>query len=62
MLQLQMVIPSLKTDASVTGTLKKDGDVLMDSPTMQPDCREFSQIFGCVMLEVENVALTLKQR
>ncbi|XP_071327155.1 apolipoprotein B-100 isoform X2 [Trachinotus anak] len=33
-LQLQMVIPSLKTDVSVTGTLKKDEDVFMDLETM----------------------------
>ncbi|XP_040916458.1 apolipoprotein B-100 [Toxotes jaculatrix] len=33
MLQLQMVIPSLKTDASVTATLRKDEDVLMDLET-----------------------------
>ncbi|XP_047467540.1 apolipoprotein B-100 [Mugil cephalus] len=30
MLQLQMIIPSLKTDASFTGTMKKDDDMLMD--------------------------------
>ena len=34
MLQLQMVIPSLKTDASVTATLKTDKDVLMDLKTV----------------------------
>ncbi|XP_051252201.1 apolipoprotein B-100 [Dicentrarchus labrax] len=34
MLQLQMVIPSLKTDASVTATLKKDEDVVMDLETV----------------------------
>ncbi|XP_067470643.1 apolipoprotein B-100 [Thunnus thynnus] len=34
MLQLQMVIPSLKTDASVTATLKKDEDMLMDLETV----------------------------
>ncbi|XP_073338944.1 apolipoprotein B-100 isoform X2 [Pagrus major] len=34
MLQLQMIIPSLKTDASVTATLKKDEDVLMDLETV----------------------------
>lgn len=33
MLQLQMVIPSLKTDASFTATLKMDEDVLMDLET-----------------------------
>ncbi|XP_039641503.1 apolipoprotein B-100 isoform X5 [Perca fluviatilis] len=30
MLQIQMAIPSLKTDASVTATLKRDEDVFMD--------------------------------
>lgn len=34
MLQLQMIIPSLKTDASVTVTLKMDKDVLMDLETV----------------------------
>lgn len=34
MLQLQMVIPSLKADVSVTATLKKDEDVLMDLKTI----------------------------
>uniref|UniRef100_A0A3B4VIY8 Apolipoprotein B n=1 Tax=Seriola dumerili TaxID=41447 RepID=A0A3B4VIY8_SERDU len=34
MLQLQMAIPSLKTDASVTATLKKDEDVSMDLETV----------------------------
>nr|XP_046268549.1 apolipoprotein B-100 isoform X3 [Scatophagus argus] len=34
MLQLQMIIPSLKTDASLTATLKKDEDVLMDLETV----------------------------
>lgn len=34
MLQLQIVIPSLKTDASVTATLKKDEDVVMDLETV----------------------------
>ena len=34
MLQLQMIIPSLRTDASVTATLKKDDDVLMDLETV----------------------------
>lgn len=34
MLQLQMIIPTLKTDASVTATLKKDEDVLMDLETV----------------------------
>ncbi|KAM7404104.1 hypothetical protein PAMA_004499 [Pampus argenteus] len=34
MLQLQMVIPSLKTDASVTATLKKDEHTLMDLETV----------------------------
>lgn len=34
MLQLQMVIPSLKTEASVTATLKKDEDVLMELETV----------------------------
>ncbi|XP_062253526.1 apolipoprotein B-100 isoform X1 [Platichthys flesus] len=34
MLQLQMVIPSLKTDVSVTATLKRDEDVLMDLETI----------------------------
>lgn len=34
MLQLQMVIPPLKTEASVTATLKKDEDVLMDLETV----------------------------
>ncbi|XP_053192306.1 apolipoprotein B-100 [Scomber japonicus] len=34
MLQLQMIIPSLKTDASVTATLKKDEDILMDIDTV----------------------------
>ncbi|KAJ4939798.1 hypothetical protein JOQ06_029234, partial [Pogonophryne albipinna] len=33
MLQLQMVIPVLKTDAFVTATLKKDKDLLMDLVT-----------------------------
>lgn len=33
MLQLQMVIPSLKTDASFTATLNMDEDVLMDLET-----------------------------
>ncbi|XP_044022340.1 apolipoprotein B-100 isoform X2 [Siniperca chuatsi] len=33
MLQLQMVIPPLKTEASVTATLKKDEDVFMDIET-----------------------------
>ncbi|KAK1893821.1 Apolipoprotein B-100, partial [Dissostichus eleginoides] len=33
MLQLQMVIPILKTEASVSATLKKDKDVLMDLVT-----------------------------
>ncbi|XP_068451587.1 apolipoprotein B-100 [Clinocottus analis] len=34
MLQLQMVIPSLKTDASVTATLKRDENVIMDLETV----------------------------
>lgn len=34
MLQLQMVIPSLKTDASFTATLKTDEVVLMDLETI----------------------------
>ncbi|XP_070836043.1 apolipoprotein B-100 isoform X2 [Chaetodon trifascialis] len=34
MLQLRMVIPSLKTDSSFTATLKKDEDVLMDLETV----------------------------
>uniref|UniRef100_A0A3B5BD93 Apolipoprotein B-100-like n=1 Tax=Stegastes partitus TaxID=144197 RepID=A0A3B5BD93_9TELE len=34
MLQLEMVIPSLKTDASVTANLKKDEDVLLDLETV----------------------------
>lgn len=34
MLQLQMVIPSLKMDASVTATLKKDEVMLMDLETL----------------------------
>uniref|UniRef100_A0A8D0D7V1 Apolipoprotein B n=1 Tax=Sander lucioperca TaxID=283035 RepID=A0A8D0D7V1_SANLU len=34
MLQLQMAIPSLKTDASVTATLKRDDDVFMDLETV----------------------------
>ena len=34
MLQLEMVIPSLKTDASFTATLKKEEDVLMDVETV----------------------------
>ncbi|XP_032355767.1 apolipoprotein B-100 [Etheostoma spectabile] len=34
MLQLQMAIPSLKTDASVTATLKRDEDVFMDLETV----------------------------
>ncbi|XP_029316837.1 apolipoprotein B-100 [Cottoperca gobio] len=34
MLKLQMVIPSLKTDASFTATLKRDEDVLMDLETV----------------------------
>lgn len=33
MLQLQMVIPSLQTNASFTATLKRDEDVLMDVET-----------------------------
>ncbi|XP_041827365.1 apolipoprotein B-100 [Melanotaenia boesemani] len=34
MLQLQMEIPSLKTDASVTAVLKRDEDVLLDFETV----------------------------
>ncbi|KAM6917506.1 apolipoprotein B-100 isoform 1-T1 [Lycodopsis pacificus] len=34
MLQLQMVIPFLKTDASVTATLKRDENVVMDLETV----------------------------
>lgn len=34
MLQLQIIIPSLRTDASVTATLKKGDDVLMDLETV----------------------------
>ncbi|XP_034715214.1 apolipoprotein B-100 isoform X2 [Etheostoma cragini] len=34
MLQLQMAIPYLKTDASVTATLKRDEDVFMDLETV----------------------------
>ncbi|KAM3595280.1 uncharacterized protein V6R79_021014 [Siganus canaliculatus] len=34
MLQLQMVVPSLKTDASFTATLNKDEDVLMNLETV----------------------------
>ncbi|XP_042356872.1 apolipoprotein B-100 isoform X2 [Plectropomus leopardus] len=34
MLQLQLVVPSLKTDASVTASLKRDEDVLMDLETL----------------------------
>lgn len=33
MLQLQMVIPSLQTNASFTATLKRDEEVLMDVET-----------------------------
>ncbi|XP_060918741.1 apolipoprotein B-100 [Labrus mixtus] len=34
MLQLQMVIPSLQADASITATLKKDEDIIMDLETV----------------------------
>ncbi len=34
LLQLQMVIPSLQTDASITAILKKDEDLLMDLETL----------------------------
>lgn len=34
MLQVQMVIPSLKTEASVTANLKKDEVMLMDLETV----------------------------
>lgn len=34
MLQLQMVIPSLKTDVAVTTTLKMDENVIMDLETV----------------------------
>ncbi|XP_059209033.1 apolipoprotein B-100 isoform X2 [Centropristis striata] len=34
MLQLKMVIPSLRTDASVTATLRRDKDMLMDFETV----------------------------
>lgn len=34
MLQLQMIIPSLKMDATVTATLRKDEDMLMDLETV----------------------------
>lgn len=34
MLQLQMAIPSLKTDASVTATLRSDEVALMDIETV----------------------------
>lgn len=34
MLQLQMLIPSLKTDASFTATLNMNEDVLMDLVTV----------------------------
>ncbi len=33
LLQIQMVIPSLESDATFTATLKKDEDVLMDLET-----------------------------
>uniref|UniRef100_UPI0037E9B8DE apolipoprotein B-100 n=1 Tax=Semicossyphus pulcher TaxID=241346 RepID=UPI0037E9B8DE len=33
MLQLQVVVPSLKSDASVTATLRKDEDILLDLET-----------------------------
>ncbi|KAM6969587.1 apolipoprotein B-100 [Tautogolabrus adspersus] len=34
MLQLQIVIPSLQADASITATLKKDEDIIMDLETV----------------------------
>ncbi len=34
LLQIQMVIPSLESDATFTATLKKDEDVLMDLETL----------------------------
>ncbi|XP_027134523.1 apolipoprotein B-100 isoform X2 [Larimichthys crocea] len=60
MLQLQMVIPSLKADVSVTATLKKDEDVLMDLKTIVNISESSYQQKASLKYDDEKVELELK--
>ncbi|KAM9341244.1 apolipoprotein B-100 [Symphorus nematophorus] len=60
MLQLEMVIPSLNTDASFTATLKKDENVLMDVETVVNLPETSSQQKASLRYDDDKVELELK--